>query len=296
MAVRAARLHEIGGAPQVDEIDPPPGAGLAHVSAAALNPVDISMGSGRFYGGTPQTPYVIGGEAVGLAEDGRRVWVRGRGLMAELVDPGPGWVFDVPDGVSDELALACGIAGLTGWLAVSWRAPVGPEDTVLVLGASGTLGSVAVQGAKVLGARRVIGAARRTELVPAAADEVHDLAGDAELPEATVIVDALWGEPFERALAAAAAGVRVVQLGQSAGPTATLPSGFVRGKMANILGHSLFSLPRDVASTGYRQLCEHARDGRIAFKTETFPLDRVTEGWARQASGSPGAKIIVSIA
>jgi NADPH:quinone reductase-like Zn-dependent oxidoreductase len=280
--------------PQVDEIDPPSGTGLVRVSASALNPVDISIGSGRFYGGSPPTPYTVGSEATGTTEDGRRVWVRGgnRGSMAEVIHPEGGWVFDVPEGIDDALALACGIAGLTAWLAVSWRAPVREDDTVLVLGASGALGSVAVQGAKALGARRVIGAARRTELIPAEADEVVDLAAG-ELPEATYIVDALWGEPFERALAAAASGVRVVHLGQSAGPAATLQSAWVRGKVADIFGHSLFSLPAAAAETGYRELCEHARDGRITFAIERYPLAEVDAAWERQASGSPGAKIVL---
>ena len=114
-------------------------------------------------------------------------------------------------------------------------------------------------------------------------------------PEATVIVDGLWGAPFERAFATAAAGVRVVQLGQSAGPTATLESGWVRGKLANILGHSLVSVPADVRAAGYRELAEHARAGDVRFDIETFELDRIAEAWERQSSGSPGAKIVVAI-
>jgi NADPH2:quinone reductase len=164
---------------------------------------------------------------------------------------------------------------------------------VLVLGASGTVGSTAIQAAKLLGAKRVIGAARRTDAVPSAADLVVDLGGD--LPEATLIVDALWGEPLERALAAAPAGVRVVHLGQSAGPTATLASGLVRGKVANIHGHTLFETPQEVLARGYRELCEHARDGRIRFDVKMYELDRIGEAWQRQASGSPGAKIAVTI-
>src|SRR5262249_10259621 len=160
--------------------------------------------------GVPPTPYVIGSEVVGLAPDGRRLWLRGRELLSELADPEGRWAFEIPEGLGDEGALACGVAGLTAWLAVSLRAPGPPDDPVLVLGASGALGSVAVQGAKLLGAERVVGAARRTDLVPDAADEVFDLSGDGALPEATLIVDALWGEPLEGALAAAAAGVRVV--------------------------------------------------------------------------------------
>ena len=294
--MRAARIHEIGSLPQVDELAPLETADALRVSMSALNPVDVAIGTGRFYGGVPPTPYVIGSEAVGLMPDGRRVWARGRQLMAELVDPAAAeWVFDVPDGLSDEGALVCGTAGLTAWLAVSWRAPVQPDDTVLVLGASGTLGSVAVQGAKLLGAGRVIGAARRTDLVPAAADEVFDLSGDGPLPEATYIVDGLWGEPFERAMASAAVGVRVVHLGQSAGPASTLLSAWVRGKVANIFGHSLFSLPEAAAATGYRRLAEHVRDGEISVEAEAYPLDAIADAWQRQASGSPGAKIVVAL-
>jgi len=293
--MRAARIHEIGALPQVDEIEPPETSEAVRISMSTLNPVDISIGTGRFYGGVPDTPYVIGSEVVGVTPDGRRVWVRGRELMSELVDPAHRWVFDIPEGLSDEGALASGVAGLTAWLAVSWRAPVRPDDTVLVLGASGALGSVAVQGAKVLGAKRVIGAARRTDLIPGAADEVVDLGAGGPLPEATYIVDGLWGEPFERALASAALGVRVVHLGQSAGPAATLQSAWVRGKVATVFGHSLFSLPESAAEEGYRQLGEHVRDGRISVGTETYPLDAIGEAWQRQASGSPGAKILVAI-
>ena len=294
--MQAARLHEIGGVPQIDEIEPPAGPGLVRVSASSLNPVDISIGAGRFYGGTPDTPYVIGSEVAGTAADGRRVWVRGRGLMAELVDPGSGgWVFEIPEGVSDGLALACGIAGLTAWLAVSWRAPVRPDDTVLVLGASGSLGATAVKAAKALGAKRVIGAARHTDRVPAAADEVFDLGSGADLPAATLIVDGLWGEPLQRALAAAELGVRVVHLGQSAGPTASLQSAWVRGKVADIFGHSLHSVPDEVAREGYRELCEHAREGRVVFELERFALEEIADAWARQASGSPGAKIVLEL-
>ncbi|HEX4518230.1 MAG TPA: hypothetical protein VH063_01490 [Gaiellaceae bacterium] len=293
--MKAARLHELGGVPTIDEIPAPAGPGLVRVASVALNPIDISVANGRFYGGTPPLPYVIGSEAIGTTEDGRRVWVRGRQLLAEVVDPGSAWVFDVPEGVDDATALGCGIAGVTAWLALIWRTQVKSDDTVLVLGASGTLGAVAVQAAKVLGARHVIGAARRTEGVPAAADEVVDLSEGGELPSASLIVDALWGEPLERALAAAQVGVRVVHLGQSAGPSATLLSAWVRGRTATILGHSLFDIPADAADAGYRELCVHARAGRIEIETETFPLDRIDEAWGRQASGSPGAKIVVAL-
>jgi len=291
--MRAARLHTLGGTPQVDEIDEPRADTIVDVAASALNPVDVSIATGRFYGGTPELPYVIGSEAVGTLPDGRRIWLRARGSLAELVAPAAEEWVEIPDGVDDAMALACGVAGVTGWLAVSWRAQVTAADTVLVLGASGSVGAAAVQGARVLGAKRVIGVARHVERVPDAADEAVGL--DAELPPADVIVDGLWGEPAERALAAAAPHVRFVQLGQSAGPVASLQSGWVRGKPANLLGHSLFSTPPEVLARGYRELCEHARDGRISFTTDVFALEEIAAAWERQSSGSPGAKIVVTV-
>jgi NADPH2:quinone reductase len=294
--VRAARIHRIGGVPQVDEIDEPAAPGALEVTASALNPVDISIANGRYYGGVPEPPFVTGSEAVGRTGDGRRLWYYARGSMAERVAPlDEARAVEIPDGVDDTLALACGVAGLTGWLAVTWRARVTPEDTVLVLGASGSLGATVVQAAKALGAARVIGAARRIEGVPDAADEVVRLEGDYTLPKATLIVDGLWGEPAERALAAAADGARFVQLGQSAGTTARIESAWVRGKAARILGHALGSTPPEVRATGYRELCEHARDGRIRFEVETYPLERIADAWERQASGSPGVKIVVDL-
>jgi NADPH2:quinone reductase len=86
-----------------------------------------------------------------------------------------------------------------------------------------------------------------------------------------------------------------VQLGQSAGGAATLQSGWIRGRTMNILGFSLFSIRPDVIAQGYRELCEHAREGRVRFKVETFALDDIAEAWKRQASGSPGAKIVVPL-
>lgn len=291
--MRAARLHELGGTPVVDEVDPPEGEVVVEVAAAPLNPLDIAIGTGRFYGGTPETPYVIGSEGVG-AVDGHRVWFRASATVAQRAAAERAKLVEIPDGVDDATAAACGIAGLTGWLAVSQRAPVRGDDVVLVLGASGTVGSAALQGAKLLGAKRVIGAARRTELVRGA-DAVITLDGSEEHEPATVIVDTLWGKPLERALAAAAPNVRVVHIGQSAGATATLQSAWVRGKTTDLLGLSLFAVPPDQLARAYRELCEHARDGRIELPVDEYPLERIDEAWARQASGSPGAKVVVRL-
>ncbi len=289
--MKAAQIHELGGPPTLDEVESPRGETL-RILLSALNPLDVSIANGRFYGGTPTLPYTIGSEAIGVL-DGRRVWARGTGMMADRAIAEPGAVAAVPAGVADDQAIAAGIGGLTGWLAVSWRAPVSTDDVVLVLGATGTAGSAALQGAAVLGARSIFGAGRPHGAPQLPAGEFVDINGDA-FPPATVIVDFVWGEPLQRALAAAAPGVRVVQIGQSSSPVAELQSAWVRGKMANILGLSIFALPGTVAEEGYQELCDHIASGDVRFATRTFAREDLRAAWDVQVTGSPRAKICVS--
>jgi len=303
--VRAARITELGKPPELAEVDQPrfgEGQALVEVLAAGLNPVDISTGSGKFYGGNPETPYTPGYEAVGRVLEGEslgagdRVYFRGSGTFAERTVVDESAAIPVPDSVSDEIAVACGIAGLTGWLAPSWRAPVRPDDTVLVLGATGVVGSVAAQAAKLLGGSRVSAAGRNEQVLErlrsVALVETVKLPSD-DLPEASLILDTLWGKPLEAAMKAAPRPVRVVQIGQSAGPEATLESNWVRGKLAEIYGFSLFFVPADVVRAGYLELTEHVSAGRIAIEIDSYPLERVAEAWERQQQ-SPNAKIVLT--
>jgi NADPH:quinone reductase-like Zn-dependent oxidoreductase len=154
-------ITELGRPPTVGEA-PDLGDEALEVVAAPLNPVDRSVAAGQFYGGHPPLPYVPGCECVGREAGGRIVWTFGGGLglarngaMAERVEPGA-IVAELPQGVDLALASALGIAGLAGWMPLAWRAPVQAGDRVLVLGATGTAGQVAVQAAKLLGATAVL--------------------------------------------------------------------------------------------------------------------------------------------
>ncbi len=136
---------------------------------------------------------------------------------------------------------------------------------MLVLGATGTVGEVAVQAAKLLGAGRVVAAGRDPKRLERAlelgADEAVPLDGD--FGEPTYVFDPLCGEPLERAVAAAAPGARIVQLGQAAGPTATLPSAAIRGKQLELYGFSDFAVPPEVLAEHYRRLVGHTLTGEI---------------------------------
>jgi NADPH:quinone reductase len=312
--VRAALLHELGGVPEPAEVDEPSGVVL-DVAAIGLNPLDIGVGAGRFYGGHPPLPYVPGCEAVGrLAETGERVYVSGGGLgvrrngtAAVRADIAEAPAIPIGDDVPDEIAIACGIAGLAGWLPLAWRAPVREGDRVLVLGATGTAGLVAVQAARVLGAERVVAAGRDPERLvraqEAGADETVELGGD-NLPDAlrqaaggdgpTLIIDPLWDGPLTAATQAAAPQARIVQVGQSAGPEATLRSNDVRGKQLDILGYSNFAAPQEAAREGYLELLGHVASGRIRIDVETYGFDAFGDAWRRQAEG-PGTKLVLTL-
>ena len=286
--MRAALIAELGRPPQVGEA-PEPAGDAVEVLAAPLNPLDRAVAAGRFYGGHPPLPYVPGCECVGRDRDGRVVWTFGGGLglardgaLAERVVPGA-VVVEVPEGADPALAAALGIAGLAGWLPLAWRAPVREDDRVLVLGATGTVGSVAVQAAKLLGAAHVVAAGRDPRGLARAlelgADEAIGL--DDDFGEPTYVFDPLCGEPLERAAAAAAPRARIVQLGQSAGPAATLTSAALRGKELELYGFSDFAVPAEVFWEHYRCLVGHAVAGEITLDVERVGLDEVASAWDR---------------
>ncbi|HEU4451035.1 MAG TPA: zinc-binding alcohol dehydrogenase family protein [Gaiellaceae bacterium] len=322
--MRAALVTEIGRLPELGEApEPARGAGeaLVRVLAVPLNPIDVNVAAGRFYGGHPPLPFVAASEAVGRVVDGESlaagtlVWAHGAGLgvardgvLRELLAVPEDVLVAVPDGTDPALAGALGVAGVAGWLPVTYRARVREGETVLVLGATGTVGIVALQAARLLGAGRIVAAGRRPEALARArrlgADAVVSLAEDdlaGALQEACggegpdYVVDPLWGEPVAAAARAAARGARIVNIGQSAGAVAPLASADVRGKQLEILGYSNFGTPREVMDREYLRLLEHAAAGEVEVEIERFPLERLAEAWQRQADGA-GAKIVVEVA
>ena len=320
--MRAAVLRELGTPPEPGEVPEPaaaPGDAVVRVLAAPLNPIDIAVGAGRFYGGHPELPYVPGSEAVGEVvessslEPGETVWVNGAGLgqkrdgtLAELVAAPESALVPVPTDVSPAQAAALGIAGLAGWLPLAHRAPLRKGERVLVLGATGSVGLIALQAARIFGAARIVAAGRRREGLRRAEeagvdaiimlDEESDLA--AAFREAcggdgpTLVVDPLWGKPLEAAAEAAAPGARLVNVGQSAGPEATLTSAAVRGKQLEILGYSNFATPPDLLAKAYRDLVHRAAAGEIQLPFEEIPLEDVATAWTRQTEG-PDTKLVL---
>ena len=304
--MRAALVEQIGEPPVVGEVSEPErgdGQALVEVTAAAVNPVDIAISKGVFHGGTPEVPYVPGREAVGRVVEGDRldpgtqIWFQppGVGAFAQLSIADEDQAVVLPEGTDHSLAVALGVAGLTGWLAVEWRGHLRGGERVLVLGATGMVGLVAVQAARILGAAHVVAAGRDPEALDAAAaagaHECITLGDDLGGPY-DVVIDPLWGEPAEAAVRAAGYSGRIVQLGQSAGAEATLRSSDIRGKSLAIVGFTLAHVPRDKTAAAYRRLIELATSGELSIERETLPLDWVGEAWKRQQD-SPHRKLVL---
>jgi len=321
--MRAAQISSLGGPPSVAELPEPEAAGddvVVEVLASALNPIDLAVAGGRFFAGHPPLPYVPGAEAVGRVlhgpglAAGSLVYLSGAGFgtaraggLAEQASAPAAAAVTLPDGTDPVVAAALGIAGLAGWLPLAWRAPVRPDDRVLVLGATGVVGLVAVQAARLLGAERVVAAGRSAAgLALAEQAGAHariTLDGTPEeLTERfrqacggdgpTYVFDPLWGVPASAAVMAAAPGARIVNLGQSAGAEATLPSGAVRGKQLELYGYLNFAVPAEVRARAHAELLAHAAAGTMRVPVERVRLDDVADAWRRQAEGRSGKLVV----
>ncbi|MFE3836517.1 quinone oxidoreductase family protein [Pseudogemmobacter sonorensis] len=309
--MNAARL-DAAGTPVFGTIDRPtaelPGVPV-EVSLAGVNPIDIFLAT-QPGAGFPRVP---GSEGVGLANGARHYFsaVPGRfGSMAEASLAQPERLYPVPDGVSDETAITLGIGGLTAYLSLTDSAALQKGETVLVLGASGVVGALAVQLAKHLGAGRVIAAARNAdrlaELAGLGADETVRIL-DEDTPQSLaerfraasggkldVIIDPVWSVPAVAALMAATRGGRLVQLGHSAGLSVPLAPAFMRGTGAAILGYSSSIAAPEVRRAAYASLCDHALAGDLRQATEIVALSSVAEAWDRQKA-SPHVKLCLDV-
>src|SRR5579864_9191363 len=217
--MNAAVLHTLGKPPRFESFaEPSPGEGevLVHVRAAALKPVDKQLASGSHYASPRELPLVCGADGVGHLEDGTRVFFGGPrrpyGAMAERTVVRRAQCFPIAADLDDETAAAVPNPGVSAWLSLTHRAKLAPGETVLILGATGVTGQLAVQVAKLLGAKRVTGAGRNERVL----GRLRELGADAtiqldqpadSLKEAfareagdtgfDVIIDYLWGHPTE---------------------------------------------------------------------------------------------------
>ncbi|MBD1552577.1 quinone oxidoreductase family protein [Pseudomonas typographi] len=306
--MRAAIISERDAAPVVDEFrepGPQQGAVLIDVDTAGLGGWDV-LGAYRL---GVEYPCVVRGEGVGRAPDGRRVYFGERsvqpfGAWAERTLVPQAEVWNVPDDVDDKTAISMGIAA-TGAIVPLEKADIQKGEKVLVLGATGTLGQIALQLARGLGAGKVVGAARSAEALArlkarGIADDVVALGGAddvAALKEAAgggfdVVLDLVCGQPMLTSLKATNWGARIMTIGTGAGRKLDLD-------IADLLFRSLSCIgtgqrpPADREQIWLR-LLKIAREQSIQVDYLDYTLDQAAQAWAAQVAG-PHAKITATI-
>jgi NADPH:quinone reductase-like Zn-dependent oxidoreductase len=317
----AAVLVEYGRPPEYTsaEIPAQPGEGqlLIDVEAAGLNPVDVALAEQRYVVPPPPVPYVPGIEAVGRvvasAADGLmagdRVYsgvpVVPHGTFAARTLAYAAGAIPIPDAADPGVACALGIAGVAAHGSLVYRAALQPGEHVVVLGATGVVGAVAVQAARLLGADTIVAVGRDPERLEATRelgatatarigeDDLEAVIREATGGGANVVVDMLCGPPAEAALAAMAIGGRLVQLGRSAAETMEVASATVRGRTLSIIGHTNMLMAPEERRSAYEWLLEQAIAGALRVDVETVPLADVADAWTRQKS-SPGHKLVLA--
>lgn len=312
--MKAAVLHELGKAPRFEEFpEPVAGAGEAvvRVLAASVKPIDKQLAAGSHYASPRELPVVCGVDGFGELADGTRVFFGGPrrpyGAMAERTVVPQGFCFPVPDGMNDATAAALPNPGVSALLSLNSRAKVAKGESVLILGATGITGRIAVQIAKLLGAGRVIGAGRN----PEALNKLRELHTDATIQldqpdedlkrefarEAgeggfNVIIDYVWGHPTEVLLAAITRNefaavnpeTRLLQAGESAGPAISLPAAVLRSTALTILGTAGMP-PREALVAAMQQVLRWGAAGTLRIETEQVRLADIEPAWARTERG-----------
>src|SRR5579862_3027337 len=184
--MKAAVLGQLGKPPRFEEFAEPTANNadevVIRVRAASLKPVDKQMAAGSHYASPRALPVICGIDGVGDLEDGTRVFFGGPrrpyGAMAERTVVPRAFCFPLPSGLDDDAAAALPNPGVSAWLSLTQRAKLAPGETILILGATGVAGQLAVQMAKRLGAARVVGAGRNGRVL----GTLSELGADATIP------------------------------------------------------------------------------------------------------------------
>jgi NADPH:quinone reductase-like Zn-dependent oxidoreductase len=304
--MKAAIVQQAGQTPVYGDFNEPvaaPGEERITVAAAAISHVTRGRASGRHYSASTQLPLVVGIDGVGRRDDGSRVYfVLPRapfGSMAERTVVAAAHCVPLSDDIDDVTAAAIANPGMSSWAALRERARIRAGDTVLINGATGTAGRLAVQIAKHLGAGRVIATGRNRDtlqtLASLGADVTIPLVEDDDALEQSfkphfaagidIVLDYLWGRSAERLLIAAArAGadavpIRFVQIGSVSDSDITLPSAVLRSSAIELMGSGIGSIPleRLIAATG--DLLRAAAPARFKIATRPVPLSEVESVW-----------------
>ena len=303
-----AALIKAPGTPPVYADFPEPAATAdrvrVKVAASSLSHVTKSRATGSHYSASGTFPLVPGVDGTGTLEDGTRVYFvlpeAPFGGMAEYCLVKPSRCIPLPSALDDVTAAAIAIPGMSSWAAFAERARLVKGETVLINGATGSSGTLAVQIARHLGAGKVIATGRNVEALQSlralGADATIDLAQDEEALESEfqhhfragvdVVLDYLWGPSASLLLTAAAKAakdavpLRFVQIGSISAPTIALPSAVLRSSAIELMGSGIGSVPMPRIFAAIAQLFHATVPQGFRIATHAVPLSAVESSWA----------------
>lgn len=304
--MKAAVLHEVGGVPRYEDFpDPVAGDGeiIIEVTAVAVENVDKAIAAGTHYASEKYIaglPVIPAFDGIGTLADGTVVGFGNPrlpyGALAERTVVASDSYIPMPEGIDPAVATVLGSA-ITG-MSMKTAAGFTAGETVLVQGATGVAGRLAVKVARLLGAGRIVATGRDDEqLRELGADAVINTAvSDEELAQAytdakgdgyDVVVDYLWGRPTEILLRALTPDTfafpkptRVIQVGESAGTAITLPGESLRTSGVEIVGAAKGLGPQAMREV-YGQIVEWTQSGELTFEVERVALSDIETAWQR---------------
>jgi len=306
--MKAAVVSSFDTAPRYEEFPAPAGAGgddmVIDVIAAGLHPRVRSQADGSHYTSTGELPIVPGIDGVGRDADGLlRYFILPDvrvGAMAEqtVIDARRSIV--LPSG-GDPIAVAAAMnPAMSSWVALRRRVQFQAGQNVLVLGATGNAGQMAVQIAKLFGAGQIVAAGRSEErlaglpalgatstvLFEGDADIVARLLGQAAA-DVDVVIDYLWGQPTAAAMVAVVTGradrgkpLTWIEIGSVAGPTALIPSAALRAARLQIVGSGQGSVSTREILAELPALAQEITNGTFDIDVRPVPLSQVEQAWA----------------
>ena len=279
---------------------------LVSIAAAAISPLVRGRASGSHYSSNGAFPFVAGVDGVGRLADGSRVYFflpkAPFGAMAERTVVPAAQCLPLPAELDDVTAAAIANPGMSSWAAYTLRAKLRAGETVLVNGATGTSGRLAVQIAKLLGANKVVATGRNADALKSlGADVTILLAADQPTLENSfreqfadgvdVVVDYLWGASAQTLLIAAAKSIesrplRFVQIGSSSGSEIALPSAVLRSAPIELMGSGLGSASQDGLLSAISGVLHAAATQGLTLATRTFALSDLERAWSLDDSAA----------
>lgn len=282
---------------------------IVTVTAAGLHQIVKALANGTHYGSTAALPFIPGTDGVGRLEDGTRVYFGASrspfGSFAERTITARAFSWPVPDGLDDATAAGIANPGMSSWAALKIRANLVAGESVLILGATGVAGRLAIQIAKRLGARRVVGAGRS----PQALDRLKDLGADVVIPlhqehdalvssfrrdPCDIVLDYVWGNPAEALIEAisqkglqhSSSRIRYLQVGSTAGPEISLPAEALRSSGLELIGSGFGSVPIELILKSVTEFLAEAARQPFQCSIKTAPLRDVEALWNSNEQGT----------